>query len=155
MVGQAYKRPESVLVVVYTRAGTTLLLQRADDPSFWQSVTGSLLWEEDTPRQAAVRELAEETGITDVRGLEDLGLSFCYPILPRWRPRYAPQITHNTEHAYALALPAETAVRLNPAEHRAYVWLDFATACARVNSWTNREAIRAVAGRHHGAHDRP
>lgn len=152
MAQETYKRPESVLVVVYTRAGTTLLLQRADDPSYWQSVTGSLLWEEDSPRMAAVRELAEETGITaDARGLEDLGLSFRYPILPRWRLRYAPGVTQNTEHAYALALPVEVPVRLNPAEHRAYVWLDLATAGARASSWTNREAIRAVAARHRGA----
>lgn len=147
MAQERYKRPESVLVVVYTRAGTTLLLQRADEPSYWQSVTGSLLWEEDSPRMAAVRELAEETGISDARALEDLGLTFRYPILPRWRPRYAPEVTHNTEHAYALALAAEAPVRLNPMEHRAYVWLDLATASMRASSWTNREAIRAVAAR--------
>ncbi len=154
MAQETCKRPESVLVVVYTRAGTTLLLQRADDPSFWQSVTGSLLWGEDSPRAAAVRELAEETAIiADGRELEDLGLTFHYPILPRWRPYYAPEVTHNTEHAYALALAAEVPVRLDPAEHRAYAWLDLATASARISSWSNREAIRAVAARCCGAND--
>jgi dATP pyrophosphohydrolase len=148
MATATYKRPESVLVVVYTRAGTTLLLQRADDPGFWQSVTGSLRWEEANPREAAVRELAEETGITVEPGdLEDLGLCFRYPILPRWRPRYAPDVRENTEYAFAARLPAECPVRLDPAEHRASRWLGLDEAAARASSWTNREALLAVARR--------
>ncbi len=147
----AYKRPESVLVVVYTRAATTLILQRADDPAFWQSVTGSLRWEEASPRAAAVRELAEETGISiESALLEELGLCFRYPILPHWRPRYAPEVSENTEYAFAVRLPVERPVRLDPAEHRAYRWLALDEAAARVASWTNREALRAVARRLHG-----
>ena len=80
-----FKRPESVLVVVYTRTGKVLLLKRADDPDFWQSVTGSLLWEETEPRQAAARELREETGLRAAEGLRDLQLTHRYPILPKCR----------------------------------------------------------------------
>lgn len=141
---EGFARPESVLVVIYTLTGKVLLLQRADDPSFWQSVTGSLHWDETEPRQAAARELAEETAITDASTLCDLGLTYRYPILPRWRSRYAPELMENTEHVFALALPGEREITLDPAEHSAYVWLDFPAARRRATSWTNREAIRVV-----------
>jgi dATP pyrophosphohydrolase len=139
-----FKRPESVLVVVYTRTGKVLLLQRADDPDFWQSVTGSLLWEETQPRQAAARELAEETGLKAPEGLRDLQRTFRYPILPRWRHRYAPEVTENLEHAFALELPAEILITVNPAEHAAYGWFGFEEAAGKVASWTNREVINLL-----------
>jgi len=37
-----YKQPVSVLVLVHTIDLQVLLLERADRPGFWQSVTGSL-----------------------------------------------------------------------------------------------------------------
>ena len=136
-----YKRPESVLVVVYTRTGKVLLLKRADDPDFWQSVTGSLLWEETEPWQAAARELREETGLEATEDLRNLQLIFRYPILPKWRPRYAPEVRENTEHAFALELPAEILVTVNPAEHAGHGWFTFDEAMGKVASWTNREVI--------------
>lgn len=139
-----YKRPESVLVVIYTQTGKVLLLRRADDPDFWQSVTGSLLWEETDPRQAAVRELREETGLDIAAGLRDLGIINCFSILPRWRARYAPEVRENKEHVFALELPAETAIALNPDEHDQYDWFTFEAAAAKVYSWTNRAAIVTV-----------
>lgn len=58
-----YKRPESVLVVVYVQSSRqVLMLQRRDDPDFWQSVTGSLE-DNETPRETALREVKEEIGI--------------------------------------------------------------------------------------------
>ena len=123
-----FKRPESVLVVVYTRTGKVLLLKRADDPDFWQSVTGSLLREETEPWQAAERELLEETGLRATEGLRDLQLTNRYPILPRWRPRYALEVRENTEHAFALELPAEILITVNPAEHDTYGWFPFEEA---------------------------
>jgi len=139
-----YKRPESVLVVIYTLTGKVLLLRRADDPDFWQSVTGSLLWEESDPRQAATRELREETGLDVTDGLRDLGIVNRYSILPRWRPRYAPEVSENREYVFALALPAETAITLNPAEHDQFGWFTFEAAAAQVFSRTNRAAIETV-----------
>ena len=138
---KTFKRPESVLVVVYTRTGKVLLLKRADDPDFWQSVTGSLLWEETEPRQAATRELREETGLEATEDLRNLQLTHRYPILPRWRPRYAPEVRENTEHAFALELPAEILITVNPAEHAGYGWFPMDEAVAKVASWTNREVI--------------
>ena len=58
---QPFRRPESVLIVIYTAGGEFLLLERRKPPGFWQSVTGSLEWGE-TIDAAASRELKEETG---------------------------------------------------------------------------------------------
>lgn len=136
-----FKRPESVLVVVYARTGNVLLLQRVDDPDFWQSVTGSLLPEETEPRQAAARELREETGLEAMEDFRNLQLTYRYPILPKWRPRYAPEVRENIEHAFALELPAEILITVNPAEHAGHGWFTFDEAAGKVASWTNREVI--------------
>jgi dihydroneopterin triphosphate diphosphatase len=140
------KRPESVLVAVYAATGKVLLLKRADHPDFWQSVTGSLTWEETDSRDAAMRELREETGIVaSPDALRDLALTFRFPIFPQWRYRYAPEVSENLEHAFAYRVPEEEIIDLNPQEHTAFVWLPFAEAAARVTSWTNRKVIERIA----------
>jgi dATP pyrophosphohydrolase len=143
-----FKRPESVLVVVATRTGRVLLMQRRDDPAFWQSVTGSLHWEEVEPAAAAARELREETGLPP-DGLIDLHLTQHFPILPAWRARYDPEVRENTEHAFALWLPAEPPIRLNPDEHLAFGWFGFAEAAAKASSWSNRRVIERLAADQH------
>ncbi|MFL6711589.1 MAG: dihydroneopterin triphosphate diphosphatase [Sulfurifustis sp.] len=141
----SFKRPESVLVVVYTRDGNVLLLKRRDHANFWQSVTGSLDWDEDDPRLAAVRELREETGlVAEPAALRDLGRVERYRIFPEWRYRYAPGVTENVERAYALELPAPVALALHP-EHSEYGWFDWRDALARTTSSTNRAAIEHLA----------
>jgi len=141
-----FKRPESVLVVVYTATGRVLLLKRADRPDFWQSVTGSLHWEEREPRVAAVRELREETGlVVDPRQLRDLFRTYRYEIPLPWRYRYAPGVTENTEHVFTLELQGETALTIHPAEHVEYGWFAFDEAAGKTASWTNREVIEELA----------
>lgn len=139
----AFKRPESVLVVVHTRAGQVLMLQRVAPPRFWQSVTGSLEPGE-APADAARRELAEEVGLADAPGLEDLDLAQRFTIAEPWRAKFAPGVTTNLEHAFALAVPAVFEPRLNPAEHRRHRWLTAREAIARASSWTDRNAIARV-----------
>ena len=56
------KRTESVLVLIYDHQGQVLVMQRKDDPEFWQSVTGTLEANE-LPIETAIREVREETGI--------------------------------------------------------------------------------------------
>ena len=103
MRAKPHKLPISVLVVVHTPDGQVLLLERADRPGFWQSVTGSQNAGE-TLRETAVRELREETGIDAARyELVDWGKQNVYEIYPHWRHRYAPGVTHNTEHVFGAA----------------------------------------------------
>jgi dATP pyrophosphohydrolase len=140
-----FKRPESVLVVVYTPARECLLLERAEPAGFWQSVTGSLRWGE-TPAACAARELAEETGLAP-HGLRDAGIQRDFPILPAWRSRYSPGVSTNREHLWYLELPARTPIRLQPREHVAYEWLPLELAIPKASSWTNREALERLAQR--------
>jgi dATP pyrophosphohydrolase len=136
----AHKRPESVLVLVYTLAGEVLVLQRRQPPDFWQSVTGSLEWSE-PPEAAARRELEEETGIQAGSELLDCRVVNEYPILPAWRSRYAPEVRTNREFVFRLQCHSRLAVRIDPREHRSYQWLPREAAAGRVSSHTNRTAI--------------
>lgn len=143
-----YKLPVSALVLIHTPDLQVLLLERADKMDFWQSVTGSLE-ENETPRDAALREVREETGLiaTDFHFF-DMGASNVYEIYPHWRYRYAPGVTHNTEHLFGLELPAPLPVKLAPAEHVRYEWTDWRTAANKVFSWTNVDALRRLGERH-------
>ncbi|MES2757891.1 MAG: dihydroneopterin triphosphate diphosphatase [Pseudomonadota bacterium] len=139
-----HKIPESVLVVIHTPVMEVLLIERADRPGFWQSVTGSL----DTPDEAlidtATRELFEETGIVAdgaTIALRDWHLSNIYEIYPVWRHRYAPGVTHNTEHVFSVCVPRDVAVSLSPREHLNHVWLPYLEAADRCFSSSNAEAI--------------
>lgn len=137
-----YKRPESVLVVVYTTVLDCLLLERTVPRGYWQSVTGALRWGE-TPAECAARELREETGL-EPRRLVDARVERTFPILPEWRARYAPGTTTNREHRWYLELAERLPVEIDAREHAAYAWLPVREAIARVASWTNREALEAL-----------
>jgi len=136
-----HKIPVSTLVVVYNTALEVLLLERADHPGFWQSVTGSQD-EGETLEQTALREVAEETGIVArPSDLERWNQQNVYEIYPVWRHRYAPGVTHNTEHVFGLKVPGRVAVTVAPREHLGAVWLPWRQAAERVFSWSNRSAI--------------
>lgn len=143
-----YKQPVSVLVVVYTLDGRALLIERADFPDHWQSVTGSRDGDEALER-TAMRELMEETGIDSAHygGVVDWHRSNAYEIYPQWRHRYPPGTTHNTEHVFGLEVPAPISVRLDPREHLQYAWLPWKEAAARCFSWTNRVAVERLGRR--------
>jgi dATP pyrophosphohydrolase len=146
-----YKIPQSVLVVIYTPALQVLLIRRTERdphaPAFWQSVTGSKDHVDDTWAETAVREVLEETGIdcserTELHGtLQDWHLENVYNIYPRWLHRYAPGITHNTEHLFSLQVSEGIDVKLNPREHTHFQWLPYLDAAEQCFSPSNAEAI--------------
>ncbi len=136
-----YKQPVSVLVVIHTIDLDVLLLERADHPGYWQSVTGSRDGDESLA-ETAVREVREETGIDARRyTLGDWHTRNVYEIYPHWRHRYAPGITQNTEHVFGLQLPRPVDIQLEPREHLNYRWLALQEAAALVFSPSNRAAI--------------
>ncbi len=142
-----WKIPRSTLVVIYTAKLEVLLIERADHPGFWQSVTGSQDAGE-TLAQTAAREVAEETGLDASRFLlSDWQQQSDYEIYPIWRHRYAPGVTHNTEHVFSLGVPDRVPVRLAPREHLQHVWLPYEKAAALCFSHTNREAILQLPAR--------
>ena len=139
-----YKIPVSVLVLIYTPDLEVLLLERADRPGFWQSVTGSQETGE-TLEQTAIRELQEETGLDANRyRLEDWHVSNQFEIYKHWRGRYAPGVTRNTEHVFGVRVPEVVPIRLAPREHLQFEWVSRDHAIDRVFSWTNADALRAL-----------
>ena len=142
-----YKIPESVLVVIHTADLQVLLIERADKPGFWQSVTGSKDALDEPLVETAIREVFEETGIrigseqVPMENLRDWKLSNVYEIYQVWRSRYAPGVTHNTEHVFGLQVPADVTVTLAPREHLQHCWLPWREAADRCFSPSNAEAI--------------
>lgn len=129
-----------MLVVIHTPALDVLLIERADKPGCWQSVTGSLDADDEPLADTARREVLEETGITGGT-LRDWQRHNVYEIWPVWRHRYAPGTTHNTEHVFGLTVAAGTPVTLNPREHLAWQWLPWREAAERCFSPSNAQAI--------------
>ena len=142
-----YKQPVSVLVVIHTPALEVLLLERADHPGYWQSVTGGVDPGEELAA-AAAREVFEETGLrAGEHRLDAWGSQTRFEIYPEWRYRYAPGVTHNIERDFGLLVPAALPVTVAPREHLGYVWLPWGEAAARCFSPSNAAAIRRLPGR--------
>lgn len=159
-MNKTYKIPESVLVVIHTSDLNVLLIERADKPGYWQSVTGSKDSADEPLVETAMREVWEETGIR-IEGcpahendgnafetmilpranLRDWQLRNVYEIYPVWRHRYAPGVTHNTEHVFGLQVPTGIPVTLSPREHLRYIWLPYREAAHQCFSASNAEAI--------------
>lgn len=139
-----YKIPVSVLVVIHSADLQVLLLERADAPGYWQSVTGSQDAGE-TLRETAVREVREETGLdAGCFELSDWNQVNRFEIFARWRQRYAPGVTHNDEHVFGLRLPEPMPVTLSPREHLKQLWLPWREAADKCFSWSNADAIRRL-----------
>lgn len=155
-MSKPYKIPESVLVVIYSSGLDVLLIERADKPGYWQSVTGSKDAPDEPLIETAIREVFEETGIRVVErtsgcgpggnevpltNLHDWHLSNVYEIYPVWRHRYAPGVTKNVEHVFGLLVPRDIPITLAPREHVNHIWLPYRTAADHCFSPSNAEAI--------------
>jgi dATP pyrophosphohydrolase len=143
MTASSYKIPESVLVVIYTLDADVLLIRRADAGT-WQSVTGSKDFPEEAWHATACREVQEETGLVATAAqhqLTDWALENVYEIYPAWRFRYPPEVTHNTERVFGLALPQRMPIQLSPTEHTEFKWLPWREAADTCFSPSNAEAI--------------
>ena len=146
-MAHVHKIPESVLVVIHTPALEVLLIERADKPGFWQSVTGSKDKVDEPLIETCMREVAEETGIVigsaavPLNALRDWQLANIYEIYPVWRHRYEPGVSHNTEHVFGLTVPTGTPVTLSPREHLRFAWLPWREAADRCFSPSNAEAV--------------
>ena len=142
-----FKIPESVLVVIHTADRQVLLIERADHPGFWQSVTGSKDAADEPLVTTVIREVMEETGIAigspdvPLANLRNWSLSNVYEIYAVWRHRYAPGVTQNTEHVFGLCVPRDVAVTLSPREHLQHEWLDWQAAADKCFSPSNAEAV--------------
>ena len=139
-MSKAYKRPESVLVVIYSVSGEVLLLERRQPAGYWQSVTGSLERGE-SARDAAIREVREETGLQVQESLVDCAYSNRFEIVPAWRARYAPDVNWNTEHVFRVELASTDPICINAEEHVGAEWVPAQQAAERASSHTNRTAI--------------
>lgn len=138
-----FRRPESVLILVYIDRARVLVLRRVTPFDFWQSVTGSLLVGE-SPLEAARRELFEETGLRHEGTLSDRVATREFVIDPRWRDRFEPGVTVNTEHEFRYRLNELVDIRMDANEHSAHQWLDIDAAIAKVWSWTNKTAFELL-----------
>lgn len=132
-------------MVIYDTDSRVLVLQRKDDPDFWQSVTGSLEQNEEKA-QTAAREVLEETGI-DIAAegykLVDHQITNQYIIRPLWRHRYAPGVTRNTESIFSVQVTSDKhPIMLT--EHLSFEWLSKEQATQKVWSDTNRDAIARI-----------
>lgn len=137
-------------MLIYDKTDKILLLERADCPGFWQSVTGSREGQEDL-LHTAQREVWEETGINaPLTDFCDWHESSVYEIYPHWRHRYAPGVTHNTEHVFSLCVPENTPVRLSPREHLRFGWYDVNDAAEKVFSPSNQHTLQRLFA--HGQH---
>jgi len=134
-----------VLVVIHTAELQVLMMERAGWKDFWQSVTGSVATESEALRDTAIREVREETGLDATSyALVDWAVENRFEIFRKHQSRYAPGVTHNTEHVFSMAVPRTVAITLDPSEHLSYKWLPWREAAAATISWTNRDAILAL-----------
>jgi dATP pyrophosphohydrolase len=141
-----FKQPRSIQVVLFSNRldrFEVLLLKRVPvQGGFWQTITGSLEGDE-THREAAQREVMEETSIEiDVGKLIDLEVTNVFEIAPQWRHKYAPEVTHNEEICFAVEVDPLDPI-IDCSEHDEYRWVDYCSALEMVLWDSTKRALQA------------
>ncbi len=129
-------------MVIYDTNYRVLVLQRKDDPDFWQSVTGTIEFGE-RALETAYREVSEELGIglSEESGqIRDCQRMNQFKIRPEWQHRFPPNIVFNTENVFSLCITGKEEITLT--EHLQYQWLTKESAMKKVWSTSNMQAIR-------------
>jgi 8-oxo-dGTP pyrophosphatase MutT (NUDIX family) len=138
-------RGDQEIVVVVRRGPEFLVMRRAPERlGYWCLVAGGLEPDE-TPQEAAQRELFEETGL-EAR-VRPLPISLSYSLRddpPAIRARYGPGIETVTVHAFLSDAPVKWEPTLD-AEHDLHQWCDLGEALELLFYDTTKDAVRAAA----------
>jgi lipoyl(octanoyl) transferase len=128
-----------------TAAGPQVLmmLRQPDQGLWWSSVTGMAEEGEDL-EAAAHREVEEETGL--IGALQPLGLQHSFWVDPALIRFPDPEPRFNQETCYHMEVPADSAVRLDTAEHSEYRWCSVSEALGLMR-WEGSKAALALLGR--------
>lgn len=138
-------RGDQEIVVVVRRGEEFLVLRRAPERlGYWSLVSGGLEPDE-TPNEAAQRELFEEAGLE--AETRPLPVTLSYSLLddpPAIRARYGAGIETVTVHAFAVEAPGGWEPTLD-AEHDLHRWCDLDAALELLVYDTTKDAVRAAA----------
>ena len=110
---------KNVVIFIFTTQPRLrfLLLKRTPERSgYWQPVTGGIKPRE-SDKEAALREIREETGIIDYLRFIDLQHTF------RYHEPKGGVLMYMQDYCYALEIEKEMDIRLSE-EHEQYVWVD-------------------------------
>jgi dATP pyrophosphohydrolase len=132
------RRREEALLVVYRPGPEFLVLLRSpEDHGYWHLVAGGIEPGEE-PAAAALRELAEETELTEPIAFERIALELGY--------RRSGSKADVRLHSYAVEAPPGWEPTLNE-EHVDYRWLSADEARRLLEYPEPRDAVAAVASR--------